>query len=615
MDLNNEQNLTARIERLELAVADISRRLDGRDARPAASAAFGSRASAPKSSASQQRKPATPVTPPRSMEWWLARGGALLTLFALVLLYQYAVSHNWITPLIRVAFGTAIGVALMVFANRIPRAPETTPDDTVGLREVLLGSSIAAWYITAYAAAIFYGLISFGAARLIFFGLSIAGCWLALKEKRALLALFALAVGFATPALLPSPSPSIPAFAIYVGMLGALGLILYLMRGWQSVLWLTFIAFWWSTVEATWIACCSLPGSSFTARVSMTILIVLAGAAMLRVPILRRRLLGAGSHLYTESRRSEAATSLLTELANVVTRFSGQPGGVDSPALWIITLSTPLIAIAQLALVWPGTPPLIWAAASLGAAAMAYRLVSARRASSEEFTHVEAAATALWSLAGALWLSSGVSDVFRVSSVAVGLLAASLHVVATLSLAKESSYVVPARLARITTGAIVSVVLLNEINQGRIAPHWTFAEVVGICVAFWVAWTYRLSGSKGYSAVLAAATYGALMLIDARVLGGIWRPLVTASYAIAGTALLMASKRFEPGEWIRRLGGITLVIVVFRLLMIDMAGVETIWRVLLFLGVGGLFLYTSHRMQRSGAATPAASPTPAGPSA
>jgi len=605
MDANDQRNLTDRIERLEGAVADISRRLDERSHQPSTPPARPAAAPPPKARSA-------PIVPPKSAEWWLARGGALLTLFALVLLYQYAVDHNWITPIIRVVLGTAIGVALMVAANRMPRAPESIPDDTVGLREVLLGASLAAWYITAYAAAVFYGLITLTSAQIIFFGLSVAGSWLALRERRALLALFALSVGFATPALLPSPTPSIPAFSIYIGTLAAVGLILFLMRGWQSVLWLTFAAFWWSTGEASSIACCSLPGAGPTARLSLTILIVLMSVAMVRVPILRRRLLGLGSHLYTESRRSGSATSFLTALAKNLSEFTGQPGGVDSPALWLITLSTPLIAIAQLALVWPATSSVTWGILALAAAAMAYRLASSPRAPSEEFTHVEAAAVALWSLGGALWLANGVANQLQISSSATYVIAASLHAFFTLRLLRESAFSVPAGLARLT--AVVTLVgLLGAEGDARgFAPYWTFAELVGLAVTVWIAWIYRLSGTRSYSALLAAGSYAALMLIDARVLGGISRPLITASYAIAGTALLVASRNSEYAKWLRRLGGVTLVVVIVRLLVIDMAGVETIWRVLLFLGVGALFLFTSHRMQRPDAAAPEGAPTPAG---
>jgi hypothetical protein len=40
-----------------------------------------------------------------------------------------------------------------------------------------------------------------------------------------------------------------------------------------------------------------------------------------------------------------------------------------------------------------------------------------------------------------------------------------------------------------------------------------------------------------------------------------------------------------------------MVIVVIRLLVVDLASVETIWRVLLFLVIGALFLYTANRMR------------------
>ena len=605
MDANDHQSLTDRIERLELAVADISRRLDERAQRPAAS-------SARPAATPSRKKPSAPVIPPKSAEWWLARGGALLTLFAIVLLYQYAVSHNWITPVIRVAFGTAIGIGLMAFGNRLPRAPETAPDDSVGLREVLLGAAIAAWYITAYAGSVFYGLISLPSARVIFFGLSIAGCWLALREKRALLAFFTLSVGFATPALLPSPTPSIPAFAIYVGTLGSIGLILYLMRGWQSVLWLTFGAFWFSTAEAATVSCCSMPGGGEAARISMTILVVVMSVLMVRVPVLRRRLLGLGSHLYAESRRSEGATDFLTELSKSLTNFTSQPGRVDSPALWIITLAAPLIALSQLSSIWPSASSLIWGMVALVAAGSAYRLASSPRAPSEEFTHVEAAATALWSLAGVLWLADGIANQLDVSSTATYIMAASLHAFATLRMMEKSAFAVPARLARLTALFVVLTIVVTELDVRRFAPYRTIAELIGIGVSIWVAWIYRDSGMKRYAALLAGGSYIALMLIDARVLGLISRPLVTASYAIAGTALLVASRKFSHGPWLRRLGSVTLVVVVARLLMVDMAGVETIWRVLLFLGVGGLFLFASHRMQKSDPAAPASSPAPSG---
>jgi uncharacterized membrane protein len=87
------------------------------------------------------------------------------------------------------------------------------------------------------------------------------------------------------------------------------------------------------------------------------------------------------------------------------------------------------------------------------------------------------------------------------------------------------------------------------------------------------------------------------MLIDARILGLIWPPLITASFAVAGAAFLIVARGRQESRTLRQLGGFTLIVVFVRLFMIDLARVETIWRVLLFLGCGALFLFTSHRLQ------------------
>src|SRR6185503_10927582 len=186
------------------------------------------------------------------------------------------------------------------------------------------------------AAALFYQLIPVSTARLIFLALTIAGAWIALSEHRAVLGLLALGVGFLTPILLPSPNPSIAVFSLYLGALTAVGMVLYLMRGWLSILWLTFIAFWWTAGEATNAL------SSQTDRFAISLLVVLAGAAMVRAPLLRRRLVASGSALYTNPRRSEHTDSILRAFANAVKEFSGITVAADSPALWLITILSPL---------------------------------------------------------------------------------------------------------------------------------------------------------------------------------------------------------------------------------------------------------------------------------
>jgi uncharacterized membrane protein len=87
------------------------------------------------------------------------------------------------------------------------------------------------------------------------------------------------------------------------------------------------------------------------------------------------------------------------------------------------------------------------------------------------------------------------------------------------------------------------------------------------------------------------------LLVIANILQPIWPPLITATFAALGAVLLILSRRGSGQRLMRQLGGVTMVLVVGRLLLVDLATVETIWRVLLFLVCGVVFLYTGYRLQ------------------
>jgi hypothetical protein len=589
-----------RLVRLEETVAALVARLDGVESPRAR------RESSPPPAPAPSPRGHLVILASRSTEWWLARGGAILTCFALILLYQYAVARNWITPFVRVIAGLLVGGILFAAGNRTRRRDDSSD---VGMREVLLGAGLSAWYITAYAAAIFYALISVPTARIIFLALSLLGAWLSLRETRSILALLAIGAGFATPMLLPSDAPSIPAFTLYLATLAAIGLILYLMRGWQLVLWITFIAFWSSTGSATSIVCCAdtspdihLTGSPAAARLSLAILISVAALAFMRVPALRRALLGTGSDLYTTPPRSDSIANFQRQTGLFVERITGREAGDDSLALWTLIVVTPLIALLHLSWTLVGAPLWQWGMIALIAAAVAWRLITSRRDSDSELSHVLAAGAALWSLVGVFTVGWGLAP-YPLHSESVALMVASIHGLVTLELSHRSRYRVPRRIGLATALICIGTVLFSELilttDLVAFDGQWVIAELASAALAAWIWWNrdnYRVGRA---AKALGAGAYIALLFIDARVLGRVWQPLVTASYAIAGSALLVYARGPQGTTTMRRLGSITLVLVAGRLLLVDLARVETIWRVLLFLGCGALFLVTSHRLQSS----------------
>lgn len=187
----------------------------------------------------------------RNPEWWLSRVGMGFLILGILLLYAYAIDRGWLTPAIRVFAGLTTGGVLLWAARRVRTPIETNRTSDFGFRELLLGGALAVWYLTAYAASVWYQLIPIPAARLAFFVLGIVSGWIALKERREIFALLAVVTGFATPFILPAPVQSMTELSLYLGAVVTMGLIVYLMRGWQSIVWITVLGFWASVATQT----------------------------------------------------------------------------------------------------------------------------------------------------------------------------------------------------------------------------------------------------------------------------------------------------------------------------------------------------------------------------
>lgn len=72
--------------------------------------------------------------------------------------------------------------------------------------------------------------------------------------------------------------------------------------------------------------------------------------------------------------------------------------------------------------------------------------------------------------------------------------------------------------------------------------------------------------------------------------------LVSIAWGLYASGLMVVGLRVDRA-WIARGGMVTLFVVVGKLFVWDLAGVETIWRILLFLGFGGLFLGLGYYLQ------------------
>ncbi|MEO5904257.1 MAG: DUF2339 domain-containing protein [Gemmatimonadaceae bacterium] len=609
-----EREARERLEKVEAAISRLASRMDA-----FAGTGQSARSQVPQPAVAR-RLAAVPSGSVRGADWWLARAGAVLTTFAVILLYRYAIDRGWITSFVRVLTGVAIGAVLMYWGRKMPAAADEEARP-VALRELMMGSALAAWYISAFAASVSYHLIEPSTSRIVFLLLSIIGTVLGLRERRSLLAIVAVGAGFLAPVILPSTSPSIPAFAIYLAMIGGLALILYLMRGWQAVLWIAGFSLLQSISVATTIllrpASNSLPGpinlpSFDVGRISLSLLILAMAAVFTRAPSLRRGLVATGSDRYQEPLRSKFALNWLAETGRFFSLFSPAAGKPDSLSMWFITISAPLFGLVLISNLWWRTNSFAWGSVAVLIALAANRLCASRTDENSELTHIEGAAFVVWRTAGLMFFAAGITWGHYSNELMLGIAMISAAL-AVLTL-NQPRFAAGRRMGRAIAVAGVSFVVFHELSllsatvQGvagsvgrapddRLKIAMSFAELIAIATGF-IAWRNltRDGANKSGATLVATISYAAFLLVDARALGQIWSPLVTATFAIAGTTLLLLSRKTDDRVH-RAVGGATLALVVFRLFFVDLAGVDTIWRVVLFLGIGALFLFTSRQLQ------------------
>ncbi len=791
MDSSRDSEFDARLKRIEAVLTDLQRSIDAvtaeRRPAPPHERASEAPASSPASAypappiAPARRRQATPTPIDRGVsslfashepEWWLSRVGIGFLILGVLLLYGYAVDHGWITPTLRVLAGITVGGLLFWAAGRVRSPTKASPNTDLGFRELLLGGALAIWYVTAYAAGVWYQLIPLPAVRLVLFLLAILTTWIALQENREIFALAAVATGFATPFILPAPVHSMTELSLYLGAITAIGLIIYLMRGWQSTLWITFVAFWlsvaqtanaqtiapprlldafdsvsewsaspaagvditihrdssgvhgpamrldfdfhghggyavvhrllylplpsnyefsfairgdaptntlelklidstganvwwsnnpgfqfppaWTTITrnkrqipfawgqprdyelkrvaaiefaitagsggkgSVWLDDLAItpiaapavgsvvsgpivaaPGRAYAVAhrtspalgsVALSILLLAAAVAFTRAPMLRRQLLKVGSPRYTATPVTSGTKKFIEALDSLAAALGGGKSSVDSLIVWVLMLVSSVLAMILLGAIWPRVPDEIWGAALvwLGLGAFIY---SRRRAQADaEISHVAYTAGVFWTLIG----------VAKLAPTPESIPACALVAALVINFAPRK-FAGPRTLAKLTIALALMAIAGYELSSddtGLVHVRWVLSEVVALGAAAFIARRLIADAAEETQGMfLGAASYLTGLIVVWSTLNPIWPPLVTTSYAILGALLLILSRRESARPLLKYLGGATMVIVVGRLLLIDLASVETIWRVLLFLLCGVVFLYTAYQMQ------------------
>ncbi len=232
-------DLERRVERLEKLV----KKLVEREVKPGAPPVVGKRLAKqapateptplpikrPPLVVAEKPKPKSGSEPKSSAdERWLARFGVLFLFLALSFLFKYAIDHSWFDPPVRVAIGVVVATAMLITGLKLHAT-------RLRYSQILLGGSVAIYYLCGYAAHNLYGLFEHTPTFFYMVGVTIGALLLAVKQDHPSLACIGIAGGLSTPFMLPTPWGTIPALVIYASTVLLGGGVILLRRGWRTL--------------------------------------------------------------------------------------------------------------------------------------------------------------------------------------------------------------------------------------------------------------------------------------------------------------------------------------------------------------------------------------------
>jgi uncharacterized membrane protein len=570
--MDSQQSLAERVARLEAQLDELRQELSAACSAPPglASSVVSPLAPSPLTpDASPGARPTRGAPRPRigasvlwDGEFWLNKLGIGLLLLGVAFLFRYSIDQGWLTPLVRVGFGVLVGAGLLVSGLRVDRARRR-------FAPVLLGGGIATFYIVGFAAFQLYGLIGYRTAMAGMILVTLLAFFLAVREDEVALSLVGAIGGLGTPFLLYSAVASPTGVIAYTCSILAGTTALFLYRGWWSVLWVSILGGWatlWvSTAGDLWSS------AAMTAQDRNTLQAAVAFCWLLfwALPVARE--------VYRARRASTVSALADAELH--------ARGGRSTVALHIhlLSASTPTIALVLSKLIW-AVPSVAWGWITLGFAAGYALIGAALMAISRPVAEAQVLTAAILAAIGSVAALNG-----EALLLALAAQAAALHVVSR----RLTVPAVPA--VAHATFAVIALWLAARLFEGgfRTADRLADAAVLLVAVA-----ASEVFESRAGRLVYRFAAHAAF-------LGWLWRELgslpngaayVTIAWGVYAVLLLAWGLRADVGLLQRTAVG-TLLLIVAKLFLVDLAALDAIWRILLFLGLGTGFLFLSYSLQ------------------
>lgn len=491
--------------------------------------------------------PLPPVTPPQAdwlqnWELWLNRLGIGLLLLGIGFLFRYAVELGWITDAVLVAMGFLIGTVLMGLGWRLHQRAIFS--------QFLQGGGLAIYYLTLFAAYQLLMVMSWGIAFPLMVLVTLGTFLMSLRQNRAIFAVIGVVGGLATPLLLYSTDITRPlALASYTFLILLGSWAIYAVKGWRSLL-----------LSAFWLGWLMLMVAITLHRVDR----VVALQAILALTWLGFTVLPP----WYQSRDRELYRPQET---------SPQPYGQT------IALFNPLIALSLSAFLWQwsatvtGRVFIVCGGLYLGTSVLWRRLPQSWRW--------------VYSLTGLVLIALGIvvryySNRFILAPLAIeGLI---LHYLSQHYASRTLRVIAHLWWGLLSLG-FVGQLLFTAADRPPLlnVAFFTHIVVLGAAAAsirFLPPPTRPLYWTLGY---------GVTMIWIQHELAPFGTGAATLVWGLFGVGLLIYGLRRDSSA-VRTMALITLIITLVRLFFVDLINLAPVWRVLLFMGFGLIFLLLSY---------------------
>ncbi|MDQ3302460.1 MAG: DUF2339 domain-containing protein [Actinomycetota bacterium] len=282
----------------------------------------------------------------KSWEWWLNKVGIALLLLGVAFLFKLSVERDWLSPLLRVGFGLALGAGLLALGLRLYTGRRS-------FAQVLLGGGVGVLYTTGFAAFELYGLAPYPIAFAFMVAVTLLAFSLSLRQDDPSLSVIGVLGGLGTPFVLYSGTGGLGGLVLYACLVLSGAGAIYLYKGWRSLLYSSFIG-GWAVFLAGYLAGIAGMEAPAVDRVALQAGVLFAWLLFWLVPVTREVL-----HLGNPGRWPKPEPGQMLRESPIARAMIGEPGS-DRAEAWtrgashahLLSVSAPLLALAFTRGVW-----------------------------------------------------------------------------------------------------------------------------------------------------------------------------------------------------------------------------------------------------------------------